>query len=143
MNSARYAIAAAGALALVAGCAASPTVERFMDGGLSVGAGKPRLLARGTPEHEWLLVHEQDPAAVTVNFVRKGGDSGRQVQALAGSFYEVRATYTEAIVRSAATLADYHIGLKALPNSLPGVPPRSCRLRPASLTVASMFQTAF
>jgi hypothetical protein len=135
----RYVHFAAGAFALAAGCAASPTVEHIVGGGLSVDAGKPRLLVRGTPEHEWLLAHDQDPAAVTINFVRKDGEPGRKVQALAGSFYEVRATYTEAIVRSAATLADYHVGVKALANSLTGfslnVPPPGAKLASGSTGV--------
>ena len=46
----------------------------------------------------------------------------RKIQALpaSSSFYEVRAIYTEAVIRSQALLADFHVGVKALPNSLTG-----------------------
>ncbi len=56
------------------------------------------------------------PAAFELQF----RPAGRQVQALAGDTYEIRAMFTEAVVRSQAELADFHVGLKALPNSLLG-----------------------
>jgi hypothetical protein len=132
MKLARYAIAAAGALALAAGCAVGPPIEVSLDAGLSVDNRKSSLLVAGSPEHEWLKQHDQDPAAVVIKFARKD----REVQALAGDFYEVRATYTHAIVRSAAMLSDYHVGLKALPNSLTGfslnVPAPGAQVAPGS-----------
>ncbi|MBM3267435.1 MAG: hypothetical protein FJZ01_07290 [Candidatus Sericytochromatia bacterium] len=59
-----------------------------------------------------------DGAAMDITFVNKT----RKVQALpAGStFYEIRAMYTEAVIRSQALLADFHAGVKSLPNSLTG-----------------------
>ncbi len=112
-----FAITAAGTVVLAAGCAVTPDIHSD-SAGLEVtsnGVKYGRLVA-GTPEHEWLKAHESEPAAVEINFVKKG----RQVQALSGSFYEIRAIYTEALIRSAANLADYHVGVKALPNSLTG-----------------------
>ncbi|MBM3270330.1 MAG: hypothetical protein FJZ01_22070 [Candidatus Sericytochromatia bacterium] len=51
-----------------------------------------------------------------VQFVR----TSRKVQAIAGVNFEIRCMYTEAVVRSNADLADYHVGVKAMPNSLTG-----------------------
>ncbi len=58
----------------------------------------------------------EDGAALNVEFRQKS----RSIQALSGTYYEVRAIYTEAVVRSNALLADFHVGVKALPNSLTG-----------------------
>lgn len=67
-----------------------------------------------------------DPARLKIQFKKAAGP--RTTQAIVGaSYYEIRAIYTEAVVRSTANLADYHMGVKALPNSLLGyslnVPP--------------------
>lgn len=67
-----------------------------------------------------------DPANMRITFDRQGGQ--RRTQAITGAaWYEIRAIYTEAVVRSTANLADYHLGVKAQPNSLLGyslnVPP--------------------
>ena len=67
-----------------------------------------------------------DPANLKIAFNKN--TSGRTTQAITGAaFYEIRAIYTEAVVRSPANLADFHMGVKAQPNSLLGyslnVPP--------------------
>lgn len=67
-----------------------------------------------------------DPGSLRIQFNRT--DSQRRTQAIVGAaWYEIRAIYTEAVVRSPANLADYHMGVKAQPNSLIGyslnVPP--------------------
>lgn len=116
MKRVRAALSVAGASALAAGCAVGPATE-IMAGGLEVAAShKAGPLVPGTPEYEYFLAHDKDPASLQIKLVRKG----REVQALSGAFYEVRAMYTEGLVRSAANLADYHFGVKALPNSLTG-----------------------
>jgi hypothetical protein len=58
----------------------------------------------------------EDGAALNIEFKHKA----YKTQALSGAFYEIRAIYTEAVVRSQALLADFHVGVKALPNSLTG-----------------------
>ena len=59
----------------------------------------------------------ENHASLAIHFVSK---PARQVQLLPNANYEVRAMYTEAVVRSPALLADYHVGLMARPNSLTG-----------------------
>ncbi len=118
MQLVRTALAVTGATALVAGCAVGPAPQ-ITAGGLDVAASqRTGNLVPGTPEYQYFLAHDKDPASMVVKLVKK--EKGREVQSLTGAFYEVRAMYTEAIVRSAALLADYHIGVKALPNSLTG-----------------------
>ncbi|MBM3267436.1 MAG: hypothetical protein FJZ01_07295 [Candidatus Sericytochromatia bacterium] len=111
----RFAIAAAGTLVLAAGCAVAPVIHE--GAGLEVVQGGARSGNAGDPGGSQAGgARESENAAVEVHFVRKG----REAQAIAGSFYEIRAIYTEALIRSAANLADYHVGMKARPNSLTG-----------------------
>jgi hypothetical protein len=60
-----------------------------------------------------------DGASLELTF-KHNSAAQRKVQALSGAFYEIRAIYTEAVVRSQALLADFHVGVKSLPNSLTG-----------------------
>jgi hypothetical protein len=93
-----------GALA-AAGCTLPATIVNNVDGGAAV-----------TTRGKATTAFVEDGASLDVTFKHKG----RQVQALSGAFYEIRAIYTEAVVRSQALLADFHVGVKALPNSLTG-----------------------
>jgi sugar lactone lactonase YvrE len=86
----------------------------------------PALAANPAMTREEFTKRENDPRKLKVNFHRRTSD--RKTQAIVGAFaYEIRAIYTEAIVRSMSNLADFHMGVKAQPNSLYGyslnVPP--------------------
>lgn len=94
-----------GGALVAAGCTLPATIVQNVEDGAGISTTE-RLAA---PKVE-------GTAALTVQFKHKT----RQVQALSGSFYEIRAIYTEAVVRSQALLADFHVGVKALPNSLTG-----------------------
>jgi len=87
---------------------------------------------------EEFAVRANDPGSLVVNFRRQGLD--RRAQAIVGGvWYEIRAYYTEAVVRSAANLADFHMGVKARPNSLIGyslnVPPQGNQVAPGTIGV--------
>lgn len=125
----RAVLALAGASALVVGCAAGGPFEVFgvFGAGLSVaGTGSHPRLVPGTPEYRYWHENDNAPASMEVKLVKKGRavqsscGSFYVIQGLCGPFYEVRAMYTEALVRSAANRTDYHVGLMARPNSLLG-----------------------
>ncbi|MBM3270920.1 MAG: hypothetical protein FJZ01_25080 [Candidatus Sericytochromatia bacterium] len=107
-------------LVLATACSLRPVAttgegEVALSGGTGAAAPAPRIAGKS------LKIDE--PAEFDLHFV----NNARKVQALAGAKYEIRAMYTEAVVRSAADRADYHVGVMARPNSLTGyslnVPP--------------------
>jgi len=120
---------AAGAIGLI-GCAAPVTLlESVADGTLGL-AEKARVaepvrsdsaVAHGNSEPKDVGM-PASPAAVPdfatfeVRFVKKAW----AVQAISGITFEIRTMYTEAVIRANADLADYHVGVKAKPNSLTG-----------------------
>jgi hypothetical protein len=79
--------------------------------GRSLGVSAP-----ARPESSQIAT-DPDSASLVVKF---GAAGGRKVQDLPNANYEIRAMYTDAVVRSPALLADFHVGVMAMPNSLSG-----------------------
>ncbi|MBM3270567.1 MAG: hypothetical protein FJZ01_23275, partial [Candidatus Sericytochromatia bacterium] len=98
-----FVVALTGAMATACG----PRTAVLLSG-VSLGVG-------GRPAVEAAAARPAD-AALEIAFAPRG----RRTQAVAGAYYEVRAMYTEAVVRVPSLLADYHLGVVARPNSLTG-----------------------
>ncbi len=138
-----------GVVALVA-AAATLGCQNFSRGakessalGLAVEAAKPATALSFEAQapalsREDFVKHANDPGSLQIKFERRG--LARRTQAIVGAVeYEIRAIYTEAIVRSTANLADFHMGVKAQPNSLIGyslnVPPAGNQVAPGTIGV--------
>lgn len=109
-------------LSAATACARPPVLSEIQGAlglGLAHKAGVPRAL--GLPARGFVARAGYGPEADAAHVeIRFGTASGRKLQSLSNAYYEIRAMYTEAVVRSGATLADYHVGVAALPGSLAG-----------------------